>query len=215
MERQAEFLEKPGEYGKHADGPGVGSAAAVEDETGVHVLDGEGIAECPVTGGELPLEVRRPGIIGLGSETVRPAWMPTSETLTTFGNQVVAQEDVVDRSSRRQVKLWPMTLEIPDDLLGPVVVVGTPDLEDGLDQVGWSGPGGAPGPRGVVLEAGRAIPFPAFEPLVACGPTDSVVAADGAEALHAVMRLDYKASTFVHDMDLLERHRSPPVRCRV
>jgi len=108
-----------------------------------------------------------------------------------------------------------MTLEVPDDLLGPVVVVGTPHLEDGLDHMGSGGPGRALGPRGAVLEAGRAITFPAFEPFVARGPTDPVALADGAEALKAVMHLGHKASTFVHDMGLLERHRSPPVRCRL
>jgi len=87
---QAEFLEEPGEDGKDTNGPGVGPAAAVEDETGVHVLDGEGIAELPVTGGKLSFEVRGPGVIGLGREDVWSAWMPATKALTAFGNEVVA-----------------------------------------------------------------------------------------------------------------------------
>jgi hypothetical protein len=141
--------------------------------------------------------------------------MPSTDALATLGDEIVAQEEVVDRGTRRQGQLGPMALEEPDDLLGSVVLVGPPDVEDGLDHMGRSGPGGVPGPRGPVQQAGRALQLPAFEPLVPGGPTDPVTPAEGAEALQAALRFDDKASTFVHDMGLLERHRSPPVRCRL
>jgi len=180
---QAEFPEKPGEDGEDADGLHVGAAAAVEDEARVHVLDGERVAELAVAGGKLPFEVCGPGVVGLGGEGVGPTWMPAPDALAALGNEVVAQEDVVDRGARRQGQLGPVLLEVPDDLLGAVVIIGASDVENGLNHVGWSSPGGALGPGRPALKPRRALTLPAPEPLVAGGPADPVALADGAETL--------------------------------
>ena len=136
---QAQLPEEPGEDGEDADGLHVGAAAAVENEAGVHVLDGEGIAELAVTSGKLPLEVRRPGVVGVSREGVGTAGVPAPEAFAPLGDEVVAKEDVVDRGAGRQGQPGPIPLEVPDDLLGAVVVVGMTDVENGLDPrgVGW------------------------------------------------------------------------------
>jgi hypothetical protein len=181
----------------------------------MHVLDGEGVAELPVAGRELSLEVRRPCVVGLGREGIGAARMPSSDAFATLGDEVVAQEDVVDGRTRGEEQLGPMALEVPDDLLRPVGLVSATDAENGLHDLGRRGPGGAGGPGGTVLEAGRAFTLPSFHPLVAGGPANPVASAEGAEAPQAALRFDDEASTFVHDMGLPERHRSPPVRCRL
>lgn len=141
--------------------------------------------------------------------------MPASDALAALGDEVVAQEDVVDGRARREGQLGPVALEVPDDLLGPVGLMGTADPKNGVDDLGGGGPRGTDGPGGAALKAGKPLPLPSFHPLVAGGPADPVALAEGAEAPQTPLCFDDEAPTFVHDMGLRERHRSPPVRCRV
>ncbi len=175
----------------------------------------EGVAELPVAGRKLSFEIGGPGVVGLGGEGVGAARVPAPDALSALGDEVVAQEDVVDGRTRREGQLGPMALEVPDDLLGPVGLVGAADPENGLHDLGRCGPRGAGGPGGAVLEAGRAFTLPSLDPFVAGGPADPVAFAEGAEAPQAVLRFGDETPTFVHDMGLPERHRSPPLRCRV
>lgn len=183
---------------------------AGQHEAGVHVLDGEGIAELTVAHGELPLEVSRPGSVGGVGDGLGSTWVPAPDPLSSLGHEIVAEKDVMYGGPRGQGELGSVPLQVPDDLLGPVVVIGPSDLKDGLDNLWRSGPWAAMWPGGVVLKPGRAFLLPPVEPLVAGLPADPVALANGAEAPETAVHILDEARTFVHDMGLRERHRSPP-----
>jgi len=181
----------------------------------MHILDGKRVAELAVSSRELALEVGGPGVVGLGRDAVGSAWMPTTGPLAPLRDEVVAAEDVVDGRPRGEIKPGAAALEVPENLLGTVVWMSTPDIEDRVDDAARRGRRRALRPRGPVLEPRWALLLEALQPLVACGPADAIAPTEGAEALQAALCFGDEASTFLHDMDLPERHRSPPVRCRV
>jgi hypothetical protein len=207
---KAELAEKSSKDGNYAIDGDIRATVAGKHESGVHILDGERIAELAVTHGELALEVSGPASVGGVGYGIRPTWMPAPDPPSSLRHEIVAEEDVMHGGPRGQRELGPVPLQIPDDLLRPVVVIGTPNLEDGLDDLGWRGPGAAKWLGGAVREPRRAFLLPSVEPCISGLAADPVALANGAEAPETAVHILDETRTFVHDMGLRERHRSPP-----
>ena len=111
----------------------IDAPATVEQKTRVHVLDGERIAVTSVSGPELTLEVGAPASVGHVGHGIGSTGVPTPGSLASHGHEIVATQNVVDRGARGQEELGSVLVEVPADLLRPVVGVSTSDPENGLD----------------------------------------------------------------------------------
>ena len=177
----------------------------------MHVLDGERITVPSVSSAELTLEVGAPASVGHVGHSIGSARVPTPGSPASLGHEIVTTQDVVDRGARGQDELSSVLLEVPPDLLRTVVGVGTSHPEDGLDDFARRRPGAVLGSTRSVPQSFGTVRSPAVQPLVAGLPADPVVLAEPSETVQTPVSVLDKAGSFVHDISLRERHRSPPV----
>jgi hypothetical protein len=182
---EAELTEEALEHLSGENELGSGEAAAVQEETRVHVLYGEGIAEGTISEAELALEVERPGLVGFSGKGLGAAGMPAANTLASRLHETLLVDDLVNGGAGRERQLGLVCFEIPADLLGAVVREGLTDLEDRLADFGRRGPGA--GVRGTDLIGQRveAALFEANDPLVPGLSADPVPTAELGEAPQA------------------------------
>ena len=162
---EAELTEEALEHLSGGEELGSGEAAAVEEEPGVHVLYGEGIAEGAVSEAELALEVERPGLVGFGGKGLGPAGMPAAEALATGLHETLLVDNLVNGGAGRERQLGSVRFEIPADLLGAIVGEGLTDLKDCLANFGRRGPGAGVRGTGLIGQRVEAALLEASEPL--------------------------------------------------
>jgi hypothetical protein len=189
-------------------------AAALEEKSGVGILDGEGIAEGPIAGPELAFEVGGPGGIGRIHGIGRRPGMGATPTRLAGGDEVVLNQDAMDGiDGGCDFEL--ILQDAPDLRRSPAVAAA--NLKDALDYgLGGQVRAGVR-PVGAILEPGEALLLIALDPFVTRGARDAIAAAELGEGKEGAFGFQHETGAFSGHCSSLPRHgqllsqRKPPV----
>jgi hypothetical protein len=181
---------------------------AAEEKAGVLIGDGERIAEYPVLGRELPLEVRRPEIVGcVGGRRHHPRVVMRPPPAPAR-HQAPPREEIIDGASSGPVDRRMPRGEIVEELAGSPVGVFVPGRAQQVGQL-----------RRDPVRTGVRRPAPRREarPAVLLEPVETLIAGRSADPVagtqlgHGVEPKPVVADelqTLVHGVGLQPRHRS-------
>ena len=184
--------------------------SALEQETGVAVLNGEGKAELAVLGTELALEVGGPGAIGLRQDGQGRTRMGTATPWLTRLDAAFPCQDAVHGIDARRDLDGGVVNELFVNLAGSPAALVT-DLEDPGHDLWRGGVSAGVGAVRAVLEAIDPLGSIAFEPEVAGRPGDVVAPAEFGVRQVGEFRLDDETGAFLLHGGGSPRHRALPV----
>ena len=185
-------------------------APAREQETGMTVLNGERIAQLPIAGSELTLEVRGPGTVGLGKDRNGRARMRTTASRLSNLDAAVALENPSDRLGARHGVDGAVTGQLAAERTGaPTVLLAK--LEDACDRRGKCRVRTGVRTMGAISQPFEALFLKTSNPLVAGRATDSMSPAQLGMREVGDFRLDHEAGAFVFHGSGPPRHRALPV----
>ena len=170
--------------------------------------DREGIAEHAVPGRKLPLEVRRPEIIGRGGGGWHDAGVATRSTAAAGRQQLMPPEKIVDRADGRPGGAGMARGQIVQELArAPIRMVSARSAEQ--RRQGLRDPMRAvmrgPTPVAQALAAFLGIPR---EPLITGLPADPVASAELGHGVEVLAVIRDKVRSLVHGVGLQPGHRS-------
>jgi len=188
---------------------------AVQEEATEAILNGEGVAELPIAGTELALEVHGPDGVGpVHGRGGRPRVGPAASGLPRL-DQAGSSEDLVNGIHARD------RIELLRDHLPQLA--GTPsamsaELLETSHDLGWGGVGAGFGAMGTITEALEPFSLVALDPLVTRGSADPISPAELADGVKALLGLQNEADSLIHDACTSPRHRDilrerKPLRC--
>lgn len=185
-------------------------ASARQEKPGMTVLNGEWIAQLPIAGPKLPLEVRGPGTVGLRQDRNGRTGVRSTASRLAALDTTVALEDPSNRIGTRHVLDLGVTGQLPTERAStPPVFLAR--LEDASHRRGWCRVRTGMRATGPISQPFNSLFLETSNPLVAGRAADPMSPAQLGVREVGDVRLDHEAGAFVFHGLGPPRHRALPV----